>query len=99
MATQNENRIMQPVGERPLFSIVKGTAVSADATAGTYTLEVQLPIGASIKAFVPDTRSSTGQEIPLIVTLSGNTFTIADGAVSVVNTGDVTQIFVAYDYR
>lgn len=99
MATINENRILSPIGEAPLISIAKATAVAGDASADEFDVIMEVPTGATIRTFAVDYRSSTGQEKSVIATISGNTVTIADGAVDVIATGDIAQITAYYDYN
>lgn len=88
-----------PVGITPKSGYAEFTATSGAASAGSYTADLPVPNGASVKQWNCTSRDTSGNAVPRKVTISGNVITVATAtgqASGTLATGDVTKCDVKY---
>lgn len=93
MATLNSLDLARPVlGQQPSIARAVLTAVAADDTANSFTVDFSSKLKA-VDSFMAAHRSSNGQLKATRVQVSGTTFTVTDGSTDTIAANDVITIW------
>jgi len=97
MATLNSLQLVpETVGQQATTAYAKLTAVAADDTAGSFTVDFSSRLKA-VHFWTAEVRASDGQLKAAKVTLSVTTFTVADGGTDTIAANDTITIVATGD--